>query len=440
MIVNPTGLEFMKLQVLTDSVWLTVWADSNITSYDWVNKKLNITNPVKGNAFRFRFLAEGQNSLDVLNWLIDNISVYRECAPPTNLNCSVNFPNLSEVILTWEEPEATQYSWLGWDNGINSDGVGLLDDGSFHAASRFTPAQLGQYAGTNLTMLRFFPLAEGSFVLKVWTGANAAQLVLEQPVDVVVGSWNEFELNAPVYVSGTTELWFGYRVTHISGLLPAGVDQGPAIAGFGDMVLLEGIDWESLALGFSLDFNWNLQGLLQTSDGAVKVLSSSQLAHKDVNNYRDTPINRNSHPGNRGLLRYDIYDCYNYPAVYVGTTTETSFIYEPENHPNGFCHVVSAVYADCEAYSNSCELYWPKSSENIKIYPVPADVSLTIETSEAIVSLIITDFYYRPVYHADKIREGTFTINTSDYQNGIYLIRAINATGNISTRKFIVNH
>jgi len=414
-LVNPTGQEFLKIQLLADSSWITVWADSNVNSYNWINKKLNITDPAKGNTFRFRFLAEGQNSQDIYNWMIDNISVYRECAPPLNLECYVNFPNINQIILEWDEPSGGNISaWLTWDNGINNDAIGLTGGGTFSVASRFTPAQLGQYAGTSLTTLRFFAFGEGTFVLKVWTGENAGQLVMTQAVEsVVVGSWNEIQLNTPVFVSGTTEVWFGYTVTHLSDVYPAGIDAGPAVAGFGDMISLDSSIWESMATTYALNFNWNLQGFLQSSDG------------------------------NRELLRYNIYDCYGGLEM-IGSTTLTTFYYNVTfPFPNSSCFVVSAVYADCEAFSNECGTYIPKSdnhTEILEIYPVPADQTLNIQSDNELSYIVITNFNYQPVYQAMNLTEVSLKINTASYRNGIYLIRAIDTAGNISTGKFIVNH
>jgi hypothetical protein len=444
--VNPTGLEFMKVQILTDSAWITVWADSNSTSFDWVNKKLNITSTVKGNAFRFRFLAEGQNSLDIFNWLIDNISVYRECAPPLNLHASVNFPNLDEILLEWDSPiggGSGNSAWIGWDNGTNHDAIGLTDGGTFSVAVRFTPAQLNQYIGNHLTKIRLFPYAPGSFVLKVWTGANAGQQVLEQPIDgLVIGEWNEVELDSPVYVSGTTELWFGYTVTQASDLFPAGIDAGPAVAGFGDMISLDGYVWESMATAYALNFNWNLHGFLQTTEGAVKVLSLQQSSNGDANNKSGTPFMKNSHDGNRELLHYDIYDSYNYPDTYLGSTVETFYLDEIQL---GYihCYTVRAIYQDCTSGPSNehCIIFEsPKKNRLITCYPVPADQTLNIESENELTSLIITNFNYQPVYQTYNLKPGTLTINTSSFRNGMYMIRAIDASGSISTGKFVVNH
>src|SRR5690606_25810660 len=109
-----------------------------------------------------------------------------------------------------------------------------------------------------------------TFVLKVWTGANASQLVSSQPVTITSDVWNEFTLTTPVPVPGTTEIWFGYTVTHAAGQNAAGVDAGPAVAGYGDMISTDGTTWEAMS-SFGPDFNnnWNLQAFVETLDGVT---------------------------------------------------------------------------------------------------------------------------------------------------------------------------
>jgi hypothetical protein len=145
----------------------------------WEMKHIDITNQAKNKVFRVRFNAKGLNSLDIFNWLIDNIHIYRYCPPPVNLVSQINFPTNDEVHLTWEAPAGGGTGgvsgWLMWDNGTNDDAIGLTGGGTFSVAVRFTPAQLGEFAGTSLTKIRMFPYGpNGTIVLKVWTGANAS--------------------------------------------------------------------------------------------------------------------------------------------------------------------------------------------------------------------------------------------------------------------------
>jgi len=66
-------------------------------------------------------------------------------------------------------------------------------------------------------------------------------------------------LDNPVMITGTEELWFGYRCNVTSGY-PAGTDAGPATNGFGNMMYFQG-EWSTLLdLAPTLNYNWNIQG------------------------------------------------------------------------------------------------------------------------------------------------------------------------------------
>ena len=44
-------------------------------------------------------------------------------------------------------------------------------------------------------------------------------------------------------IDGSEELWIGFSMTQPAGEYPAGCDAGPAEAGFGDMLTLDGVLW-----------------------------------------------------------------------------------------------------------------------------------------------------------------------------------------------------
>lgn len=456
-LVNVTGTEFLKVQICSDTIWNTVISFSNISDFDWISQKLNLTEFAKGSIFKVRFMAEGVNSADINNWLIDNILIFRECLPPLNLTGSVNFPNIYEVLLSWEAPGTAHSDWIQWDNGINDDAIGLTGGGTFSVASRFTSGQLIEYAGSNLTRIKMFPYGpNGTIVLKVWQGANAEQLLLSQPVEsYIAGEWNEFALNTPVPITGTTELWFGYTVTNTPTDYVAGCDAGPANAGFGDMISLDGTDWESGALAFDLNYNWNLHGLIMSQDGSntkqLTPLAATEITIQKNGkpNAGNLPLlpgrfsNEHKMSGNRQLLRYDVFDCYYNEPVFIGSTTDTSYIFEPEDHLYGYCYVVSAVYTDCEAFSDEYALYYPKTNsrgESLVVYPVPSENEITVSLPENLTSLEIFNFSNIPVLKIMNLEAGDTLVNVSTLQNGIYFIRGFSAEGSLYKGKFIVSH
>jgi hypothetical protein len=452
-LVNPTGNEFLAVEVFDGLTWLKVGEYSNVSSFDWARKQIVITRQVKGRIFNIRFRAYGVNSSDIMNWMVDNIYVYRECAPPTNLYAEVNFPHLDEILLTWEAPVGSTGSsaWLKWDNGINNDAIGLSGGGTFSVAVRFTPGQLEEYAGTALTKIRLFPYATGgSIFLKVWSGANAGQLLVNQPViSYTAGMWNEFSLITPVEVTGTTELWFGYTIMQGSDFV-AGCDTGPAIAGFGDMISLNGVDWESMATAYALNYNWNLQGFVEYFDGNIALLPVvdknvygpvSQPACGNLPTLPDAAVPIEIPYGNRQLAGYNIWR----NNELLATTNETSYIDEDINFGTVCCYTVTAVYEDCESIeSNKVCLFEPGISEietdNIIMYPNPTNNVVNIELTNDISQIVVYNFVGQVVYKQVITRDKTIRLNVSGYEAGAYLVKFITSTGESFTKKVAVTH
>jgi hypothetical protein len=453
-LVNATGAEFLAIEVFNGTSWIKVAEYSNIQNLNWVSRNINITSAAKGKRFQVRFRAYGSNSLDVFNWLLDNIRVYRECLPPLNLQIWIAFPLWNAVQISWEPPTGGgggPSEWLGWDNGTNNDAIGLTGGGTFSIAARFTPAQLGQYAGSSLTKVRFFPYAPGTFVLKIWIGANAAQLVYAQPISYfTIGQWNEVVLNTPVYITAASELWFGYTVTHASGAYPAGVDAGPAVAGFGDMISLDGSVWESMATQYALNYNWNLNGYVESVDGVSTLLPIpdntiygplSPLVHGNLPMSPDATVkeSKNDTKSEREFISYNIWR----DGELICNTTQNSYLDMDLMSWHYYCYNVTAVYEDCEseALYPDCILVRGITEiplESFLVYPNPTDNLLNIEPGSDTGYLLIYNHTGQIVYEQSVTAAQTIRINVSNYNTGVYLVKLINCAGESFTRKVVV--
>jgi hypothetical protein len=182
--------------------------------------------------------------------------------PPLNLMGEVVD---ATVLLHWDAP-ASEGEWLHWDDGVNADVVGGSNIEIFDAAVRFTTTDLEAYDGQYLTQLAaFIADADVQVFMRVWQGGNqnyAGNLVREQLMAYpIADSWNTIELDEPVMIDATQELWFGYRVINTNGVYPAGTDNGPALPFKGDM-LLYGSNWVSMQNEFGWNINWNIQGMV----------------------------------------------------------------------------------------------------------------------------------------------------------------------------------
>ena len=137
------------------------------------------------------------------------------------------------------------------------------------------------------------------------------------------------------------------------------------------------------------------------------------------------------------LQGYDIYGSDN-GYTFLDFTTDT--FYMPVQSYDYY--YVTAVYDDCGPASN--ELIGPVTivedtpEKGIKLYPNPADESITISASSPILKLSVIHLSGQVLIEKD-IDEQQYQINTSSLPNGIYIIEAIVNDRNIR-KKFVVRH
>lgn len=215
----------------------------------------------------------GSESALIENGETTNLDFELNFASPVSFTAEVYDGN--DVKLNWGAPGALGY--LQWDQGINvNNGIGLGNGGIFRVASRWTPSELEPYAGKTMTSITFYCNGDAtSFVLKAWVGDDAAMEILSQEVpNFESNAFNEIVLDNPIQIDDSKELWFGYEVSHIGGDLPAGVDEGPATPGFGDMISIDGTTWISMFSSWGLDYNWNLAGYIVETDNAGKMINT----------------------------------------------------------------------------------------------------------------------------------------------------------------------
>ena len=176
--------------------------------------------------------------------------------------------------LEWEEPLLYQNNeWLlNWNGSVNAE-TGIGNTGGFPASyfQRYDSSMLSLHHGKYLEMLAFIPKADAvfqPFVFEVDPGGspdliNYTNLILTGPAlgstNYILNDWSYvnlynheglnttdgFEFSSDTVLStyqiqnGPNELWFGFRITnYVDGTYPMGIDNGPAIDNYGNMVRL----------------------------------------------------------------------------------------------------------------------------------------------------------------------------------------------------------
>jgi hypothetical protein len=474
---NSTGDEMLQVEVKNaDGDWSVIETFANNGSFDWEFYHIDITNVAMGNVFQVRFNAVGQNSFDIISWYVDNVHVYRECGAPEDLtgeyvwNATEDFG--AEVC--WEAPDVPLpiSEWIFYDSEENFSGIGLDAAGPWSAAIRWDAGTLSDLDGAYITKVRFFAQDDGfnSFTIKIWTGANAGTLVAEQlATGVVVGDWTIVDLDTPIMLDASQELWVGYTVDQsIPDVFPGGTDAGPAVAGYGDKVSLDGSAWDNLS-DFGLDYNWNLGALVEEmttaqaevtplietpyhsegtlvrgemKDSPVEFADNSDRDFTGFNVYRMTPQTGTYElykqvPYVDGQLSYCIWEAYPDDVQtglygYKVTSTWASAIDACESSPamakiieeNDYVEVLITGIDNPDAMLTN-------------LYPNPATDNVTVTSSEEMTRLTVINYVGQVVYESEVNNMTTLRLNTSSYENGVYIVKVETENGVVTKRVVI---
>lgn len=218
-LVNATGEEKLTVEVFNGNEWIEVAEYVNNESSDWEPRSIDITESAKGNIFRLRFTAHGRYTTDIFNWLIDNIQVFRSCAPPTDLTAFINLPNIYDIILNWEAPEINfQKGLIGLDNGTNHNAFGGSTE-NFKSSSIslvgynvYRDDELLTFTDTTFLIVNMYGMDWGYYYFKVSTVYTDCE---SEPTDevwvpytpTIAVSYQEIQ-NLAIYPNPSTGLFY----------------------------------------------------------------------------------------------------------------------------------------------------------------------------------------------------------------------------------------
>ncbi|HPT03246.1 MAG TPA: hypothetical protein PLJ84_11665 [Bacteroidales bacterium] len=477
---TSSGTETMRAEVLKDSSWVVVAEFVNDSNFNWISKHIRITNKVRDKAFKIRFTASGASSSEIYYWSVDNIHVYRDfpLSPPVNFDATLLVYSggaWNDMYLTWSPPVIPDINpvWIHWDDGTNADAIGTGGPADFDIAARFDISQIEQYEGMSVTKIAFWPNeATCQYSLRVWKGDNAASLLADQVVsNPAIGEWNEVELNPPVPIDVSEELWFGVRCNTPNGY-PAGCDNGPEIRDYGQWMFWEGT-WQNLAdLNSSLTFNWNLQAYLEQMDDSPQKQSSPVISEtgrglntgpvhlqpvSDTGSLTENNLTKHTRDIDApdAFLGYNIYRR-SYIWPYTSTLTEWTKIndtpvsetyYWDLNLPR-YCYsyYVTASYTEGESVPSNIDYdnYWctndmtEKDADAAVISPVPASDYLRIDDPVGVKGLLMYNSKGEIITQQKLKGEHLLICDVSQYSPGMYFIMIERINSEISLCKILI--
>ncbi len=477
--------EKLTAEVWNGTAWKVVGEYTNNGSFDWTAQHIDITNKAKDKVFKVRFTASGAASNDIYYWLVDNVHIYAQFVfnPATNLvatPAAATGTIINDNHLTWTAPEGGGGGsthppvWIHWDSGENSDAIGTGGAADFDVAARFDVSQLEEFDGMAVTKVAFWPNeAACEYSIRVWQGDMAANLLVDQVVsNPTIGAWNEVQLDTPLAIDVTQELWFGVRCNATAGY-PAGCDAGPQTPDYGQWIYFQGA-WQNLVdLNSSLTFNWNLQAYLESADDDSPVQHNPIVLGSESRNATGTlamanyetpanaafvPAESNQTDAPMDLTGYNVYRRqYVDPTPGTGYTTLSDWAkintdvvvpteYWDNNLPNNcYDYYVTAVYTEGEsAPSNidawNCIVVGVNNVEatDVRVYPNPATTYVNIDLTKDIKSIAVYNALGSVVMQKNITGESTVILHTTNYAAGAYNVKFVKANGDTFSRKFVV--
>ncbi len=278
--------------------------------------------------------------------LTQNVQLIEKLASAVNLQATVDY-QLANVQLNWLEPQYGVQKWVGWCDTLINDAVGC-GQAEYDAAIRFEPEDISEQDNLWLTKISFAPFEFNcEYTLRVWQGGNAnngfnsGTLIYEQLItQFSVGEWNTFDLDIPIQIDASQELWIGYHMNSQTGW-PIGCDHTTVIDGKGNLVYWED-QWNALTtLAPNLPWNFAIRGYAAYEPGRSLV--------------RDIPLTRKkiNPPSDRALLNYRVTR--DDLEIYSGNETSCQDLNVPVN-PSTHIYKVYAVYTTGSAIPAELEV------------------------------------------------------------------------------------
>jgi PKD repeat protein len=174
-----------------------------------------------------------------------------------------------------QTPSTRSDAVIRWDNGINFQGLGLEGGGAYQVGAYFPASTMEQYMGMKLSQVEVFINAMPTLLtLNIYGQGSASspgQLLHSQAVTNTLNDWSMIDLTGEVPITGE-DFWITFSLVQQPMQFAMGTDAGPAVAGYGDLISIDGFSWDALSV-FGLDFNWNIAGHLD-----IAWLSASPLS------------------------------------------------------------------------------------------------------------------------------------------------------------------
>jgi hypothetical protein len=192
-----------------------------------------------------------------------------------------------DVSIDFTPIEVLKYDKGGAYSGIGGSTAAM----NFSVASRYSSDDLTNFVGRYLRKVEFYindTLKVSNLTVNVWKGGsfgNGGTQIYSKDVtsQIQYNNWTTHTLDQAIKIEAGQEYWVGYTILEPKKVYAAAIDRGPMKPGKGAWLLSSGT-WSQLKdLNSSLDYNFMVRGIVETTATDVKTVEQKQNLLVDQN-------------------------------------------------------------------------------------------------------------------------------------------------------------
>jgi hypothetical protein len=198
----------------------------------------------------------------------------------------------SQLTLNWQSPDnAKVLSYM--TDASQALGLGMTGTNpTSYVGAKYLIADQADLLGKRIDHIQFYLYTNDVTTLSVYVAVNENIVYTQSvPVSTLVTGLNDVRLNEPFEITATGDITYGYVTKYATGVKPLAMENGPAKAGYGDIISASAGNgyWYSLYTKFKQDHNWYLSAVLSEPDNAAvaKAPARAEESATTYNVYRD---------------------------------------------------------------------------------------------------------------------------------------------------------